>query len=86
MTTSPAPRKPRALGPVHLFPEPPHKLGAGSRVALAIDTARRGRVRTVNPSERLVVEWENGDSTVELRDALVAVFTTETPKPRRKAA
>ncbi|UVK59049.1 hypothetical protein SEA_CEN1621_31 [Microbacterium phage Cen1621] len=81
------PRKPRPLGPVHIAPEAPRKLAAGARVALAADPSLRGKVRTVNPGERHVIEWEDGTTSVEVRSALLSLFTTQTRQPRsRKGA
>ncbi|WWV91871.1 hypothetical protein GMYAFLOJ_CDS0041 [Microbacterium phage phiMiGM15] len=88
MTDAPAPRKPRALGPVHLYPEPPKKLAAGSLVADVADPRRHGKVKTTLPGGRLLVDWEGAVAPVTVhRSALLSLFSTSSPAPRtRKAA
>lgn len=80
---SETPRKARTLGPVHLYPEPPKKLAAGSRVT-APDRGF-GKVKTINPGDRYVVDWEDGSTSTETRTSLLSVFTSTSPKPRKKA-
>lgn len=86
--TAPA-RKARTLGPVHLYPEPPKKLAAGSNVATSNGRVH-GQVKSVLPGDRYLVEFSVEGETVQAvkpRRSLRSRFTSETPKPRtRKAA
>lgn len=88
MTEPITPRKPRALGPVHLYPEPPKTLASGSLVADVADPSRFGKVKTTLPGGRLLVDFEGAVAPVSVhRSALLSRFTTSTPAPStRKAA
>ncbi|GEB46965.1 hypothetical protein MTE01_29100 [Microbacterium testaceum] len=88
MTDPITPRKKRPLGPVHLFPEPPKTLAAGSLVADVANSKRHGKVKTTLPGGRLLVEWDGSVAPVAVhRTALLSLFSTSTPAPRtRKAA
>jgi len=84
MTDTATPTKPatrKQTGP--LRPEPPHKLGAGSGVT-TLDGRTLGKVKTIMPGDRYLVEWVDGETTTEPRGKLLSRFTSETPAPRRK--
>ncbi|QDF14212.1 hypothetical protein SEA_GARDENSTATE_39 [Microbacterium phage GardenState] len=85
MTTA-APRKPRDLGPVHLYPERPKALKKGDNVALAANPDDWGRVQEVLPHKvteppRYAVVFVSGVRIVQ-RAELIARFTTETPRKK----
>lgn len=78
-------KKPRALGPVHLYPERPKALKVHDNVADVEEPSLFGKVTSVVPHrvgepERYVVAWELGGSTVARRDELLSRFSTETRK------
>lgn len=84
--TATQPRKPRALGPVHLFPERPKALKKGDNVALAANPREWGRVQDVIPHklgdpERFAVVFPSG-TAIHTREELLARFTSEAPRKR----
>ncbi|MEO2133357.1 hypothetical protein [Microbacterium sp.] len=85
LSLRPQVRPRRPLGPVHLYPEPPKKLAAGSPVASS-NGRIHGKVKTVLPGDRYLIDWEVEGSTVQSvkpRRALLSRFTSTSPDPKK---